>query len=94
MMATEDQRYNGWTNYPTWNVALWLSNEEGLYHQSIEIGAMEFEYEILRADAFKSWVRDELMPDLGGSMAADLLGYALDEVNWTEVADSFKPENQ
>ena len=24
--------YNGWTNYETWNVVLWMENDEGLYN--------------------------------------------------------------
>jgi hypothetical protein len=27
----KDNTYNGWRNYETWNVALWLQNEEALY---------------------------------------------------------------
>jgi hypothetical protein len=29
--SIDDQTYQGWTNYETWNVALWIGNDEGLY---------------------------------------------------------------
>ena len=35
LLSTE---YNGWENYETWNVALWLQNDQGLYDLAMEVG--------------------------------------------------------
>jgi hypothetical protein len=109
---SEDTMYNGWKNYPTWCVNLWLSNEEPLYREAGERARQMREdakedphtfdapdrgqtrlwtvaeaarYKL--ADNFKEWVCDELAPDLGATFAADLLGYALGEVDWDEIAN-------
>lgn len=31
----QEKGYNGWKNRATWNVALWLSNSEGLYKAAV-----------------------------------------------------------
>jgi len=36
-----DISYNGWENYETWNVALWINNDESLYHLAQECGDYE-----------------------------------------------------
>jgi len=33
--------YNGWKNYETWNVALWIGNDEGMYNFAKECGTYE-----------------------------------------------------
>jgi hypothetical protein len=33
-----DTTYNGWKNYETWNVALWIGHNEGLYQSAKEAG--------------------------------------------------------
>ena len=36
-----DNTYNGWTNYETWNVALWIGGDQGLYNFAKEFASYD-----------------------------------------------------
>jgi hypothetical protein len=40
-----DTRYNGWTNYETWVVNLWMDNEEGSHDYWVSIAQYIYEHE-------------------------------------------------
>lgn len=100
------KEYNGWTNYETWVVNLWMDNEEGKYDYWREV-AQEIHDDLeeptnsmtkmdeavyLLADRLKDDhenAKDEILGslELNSSLWADLLGAALSEVNWREIAE-------
>jgi len=83
--------YNGWKNYETWAVNLWLNNEAGHYHMIREQASVLDIYEL--ATYIREYV-EEMMDalDIPTSMFSDLLNAALSEVNWDEIAEGFKEE--
>lgn len=98
----ENQKHNGWTNYETWAVALWLDNEESSYRywravaqETVQISRRPEERceeaVVILADRLKDEIGDAVPTELTG-VFSDLLRAALGEVNWLEIADNFLVE--
>jgi hypothetical protein len=82
-------KYNGWTNYETWNVNLWMSEsfyEVGLHQRTsdaYELGKMLEEHT-------DEWV-EILHPGLldSASFVVDMVTASLRDVNWYEIAEHY-----
>lgn len=94
-------KYNGYSNYPTWCVSLWIDNEEGTYNQRCEYARQAWDETYATqylthkenatqqlVDQLKEWIEEENPLD-NASMFTDLLGYAIELVNWYEIAENF-----
>jgi len=86
-------KYNGWTNYETWNVNLWLNNDQGTYDFIVELAKQYADDAPMLAQALESFV-DELQPELEASMFSDILNAAMREVNWQEIADALLEDHK
>ena len=93
-------KYNGWSNYETWAVKLWMDNDEGSYRywreRTTEIWGDQDEDDSDRswharrdlADDLKDFHADQLPDAVNGTVFSDLLNAALSDVDWLEIADS------
>jgi hypothetical protein len=98
-MELSESRYNGWTNYETWNAKLWMDNDEGSYKDSRAMAREaledaeqdEDEAAIKLSNTIKDWFL-EAMPELPASFWSDILNAAFHEVDWREIADSLIEE--
>lgn len=73
------QEYNGYTNWDTWNAALWLSNHsEGVYHEARNIA--------------KHGTTDQLRRYVESAYANNIFTDEADlaNVNWAEVRKSLR----
>jgi hypothetical protein len=89
----ENKTYNGWTNYETWAVKLWMDNEEGSYNYWLDEAKQAIRHGKDKDDAIYNLSQtlkechEEALPELKG-FASDLLNAAMSEVDWREIAES------
>lgn len=85
-MGNEAKRYNGWANYETWCVHLWLTNEEGSYRYWREEAERQSK-EARRCEEVKAgtWT----VPEARRFRLADQLKSELEEASPTEEASLF-----
>ena len=85
--------YNGWYNYETWNLKLWLDNDKGTYN-TVQDKAKSLikKYKGFDDEAetnFATWLKEytlENMPELKPSFYSDVLSASIREVNFHEIA--------
>jgi len=84
-------KYNGWTNWETWNFKLWIDNES--YYAVLEL-ALELQregkdkYELSKE--LESWADDMLEAiRIECGFFADVCNTAIKEINFYEIAESY-----
>ena len=90
--------YNGWKNWETWNVALWIDNEESSQSYWAEQAQEAWDNTDKDSDDRKQEASCSLAESLKSHFEegnpctegfwADLMGAALSEVNWHEIAEN------
>ena len=101
-----DTKYNGWTNYETWNCALWIDNsgEQSYWSEVAQevFDDSEADKNFTRSERASFDLADRLkehfeeaasqwMPDQA-SFFADMLNASLSSVNWQEIASHYVGE--
>jgi hypothetical protein len=88
--------YEGWRNYETWACNLWLTNDEGTYRHIRYIADSDLRAQcgdkaeavpVLATDIEN--LIDEFMPSLGANLFGDLLDYAVQQIDFYEIAEAF-----
>lgn len=103
-----EEGYQGWKNYETWAVALWLDNDQGSYEYWREViqelreaGSARGEYtpeSVTDEDLLRRELADRLKESHEEMMPqvegvfGDLLNGALSEVDWGEIATNLLAE--
>jgi len=83
-----NEKYNGWANYETWNVALWYNNDEAIYKKlSRFIRSVEPE-EI--NDETAAEIVIGIFENFGLKKTSDGVELKSKAINWFEIAEDLR----
>jgi len=100
-IIADAKNYQGWTNYETWAVNLWIENDENISNQfhdraihwdkeksTSEYWTQKESAKFNLSDEIKDFVEEESPLADEASMYTDLLNSAIEEVNYHEIAEA------
>jgi len=93
-MSSND--YNGWTNYETWNVNLWIQNDEAIYgfvHDGLVdiLDRCDNDWENVSLTELKELVHDAFgacSTGYGGKATPDGVRLHDSKIDWFELSDA------
>jgi hypothetical protein len=80
------ESYEGWANWQTWQVALWVNNDEPLYRRMRALRPFTAQ----KARLFVERVMPGGTPDMRGDKRTTFPPYI--GVNWREIAEDFNAD--
>lgn len=86
--------YNGWKNWETWNVNLWIDNEEPTYREKVRFLRRAHRANDIDADTVREFCED-MFPNGTPDMQNDEKETVAEQwakVDWSELADHFAIE--
>ena len=87
--------YNGWANYETWLVNLWLGDDFAATINEADPEIATNQHEL--AEAMQEWTANIVDLDthsVESGFIADLINAALSRVNWHEIAENHVREEE
>ena len=95
-MHEKDRKYNGYTNYETWNLKLWADNDEPCYKliqqavdNCIENGGDVYDL----ANEIEDITHDQA-PEMKTGFYSDIMTASIREVNFNEIAETLLKDRE
>jgi len=88
---SSNEKYNGWTNYPTWRVHLEMF--DGLSFEDLFGESYRNADRYARGQAMEEYAEDYIEATTSEGLARDWAMAFISDVNWYEIADHVLPDN-